>query len=354
MGLAHQQQGTDSRDRAERWRRMGRIVGGVAFAMTPWVSFGLATAIAFILAAALFGYLGKLHAVVLWTSAAIYTAVTVVEFAVAAGCGFTPGSDEEYIFFACLFVTFVVGGLQAIAAAVLAAVHGFRPAVARTTRDARRKAAAHVRGVGYLASLWPRTRPPVVPKLDHPRMVVAVTGVAALAILVTGVALTVKARDFAAHQQAADGAIAAVGEGHSGCSGCSVSYRTTIRYQPHPGEVMEFSVGMDDRSAIGSHLAVYDDLRDPRDARIDPGSDERDAGGLIIVAGLATLLFSASASPATGGTTWPATPPAAVAEALITEPSASGEPGGRDRHAERDGPDSACCSDAQACGQRRR
>ncbi|MBI3688531.1 MAG: hypothetical protein HY241_14590 [Actinobacteria bacterium] len=100
-------------------RRVARMVGGVAFALTPWVTFGFATPVAFVLAAVVVGYRSKTHAVVLWVSAAFYAAVLVVEFA-------TVDTAPGAIFITCLIITMVGGGLQSFALAVTAATKGYR------------------------------------------------------------------------------------------------------------------------------------------------------------------------------------------------------------------------------------
>src|SRR5439155_20712533 len=98
-------------DRPSRRWRAGRVLGGVAFALTPWLTLGFGTPIAFTLAAVLFSYLGKVHAVVLWLSAAVYTTAFIVEFAAS---GAASGATGDYVFSACLLITIVVGGLQAL------------------------------------------------------------------------------------------------------------------------------------------------------------------------------------------------------------------------------------------------
>jgi len=116
-----------------RGARAGRVLSGIAFALTPWLSLGFGTPIAFILAAVLFSYLGKVHTVVLWLSAAVYTAALIVEMAES---GAPSGTSGEHIFSACLLITMVVGGLQALAFTVVAGVNGYRPVSGSATRDA--------------------------------------------------------------------------------------------------------------------------------------------------------------------------------------------------------------------------
>src|SRR2546421_5383896 len=111
MGTPMTQAAPAGNGRPSRRRRVGRVLGGVAFALTPWLSLGFGTPIAFILAAALFSYLGKVHAVALWLSAAVYTVALIVGIAESdAGSGTT----GDHVFTACLLITTVVGGLQAL------------------------------------------------------------------------------------------------------------------------------------------------------------------------------------------------------------------------------------------------
>jgi hypothetical protein len=126
---------------SRRWRA-GRVLGGVAFALTPWLTLGFGTPIAFILAAVLFSYLGKVHAAVLWLSAAVYTAAFIVELAES---GAASGTTGDHVFSTCLLITMVVGGLQALAFAVVAGANGYRPVRGRAARDAATEADPAVR-----------------------------------------------------------------------------------------------------------------------------------------------------------------------------------------------------------------
>jgi hypothetical protein len=105
-------------------RRLGRVVGAVAFTLTPWLSLGYGTPIAFMLVAGMFSHLGKVQATVLWLSAAVYTAAVIVEVAAVDAA---PGTTGEYVFYICLVITIVGGGLQAFAFTIVAAVNGYRP-----------------------------------------------------------------------------------------------------------------------------------------------------------------------------------------------------------------------------------
>lgn len=123
-----------STDRPQR--RAGLIVGGVAFALTPWLTLGFGTAVAFIVVAVLYGHLGRVHAAVLWLSAALYTAMFAVEVAESGSASGTPG---DYAFIAAMVVLMVAGGFEALALTVVAAAKGYRPGRRRTSEAAVRR-----------------------------------------------------------------------------------------------------------------------------------------------------------------------------------------------------------------------
>jgi hypothetical protein len=122
-------------------RRAGRVAAGVVFALTPWVTLGLGTPVAFIAAAAVFSSWRRAHATALWISAAIYTAVFIACVA-SASPGKPPG-----IFYACSLILFVGGGVQALFTVWVAGtghtgpartlIRRRRPATAITLRPAR-------------------------------------------------------------------------------------------------------------------------------------------------------------------------------------------------------------------------
>jgi hypothetical protein len=94
------------------WRRAGRIAGRVAFALTPWLTFGFGTAIAFALAAVLARRRGTVTTIVLWASAAFYAAALTVE---VVELDAAEGTSGENVFIACALITVVGGGMQALA-----------------------------------------------------------------------------------------------------------------------------------------------------------------------------------------------------------------------------------------------
>src|SRR5437773_10125064 len=108
MGTPMTQAAPVGNGRPSRRRRVGRVLGGVAFALTPWLSLGFGTPVAFIVAAVLFSHLGRVHAVVLWLSAAVYTAALIVGLAESDSA---PGTTGNQVLTACLLITIVFGGL---------------------------------------------------------------------------------------------------------------------------------------------------------------------------------------------------------------------------------------------------
>jgi hypothetical protein len=91
-------------------RRAGWIATGVVFALTPWVTLGLGTPVAFIAAAVVFSSWRRAHATALWISAAVYIAVFVAFVASASATAGNPSG----IFLAYVLILFVGGGVQAL------------------------------------------------------------------------------------------------------------------------------------------------------------------------------------------------------------------------------------------------
>ncbi len=118
-------------------RRRGRVVAGVVFAVTPWVTLGLGTPVAFLIAAVVFSRLHRARAGVLWISAALYTAVLIAGLD-ALGSSPHPGA----IYAASALITIVGGGLQALFTLRVPAIPGPRPArrSCRQRRDRPRPA----------------------------------------------------------------------------------------------------------------------------------------------------------------------------------------------------------------------
>lgn len=162
-------------------RRARRIVAGVVFALTPWVTFGLGTPVAFIAAAVVFSSWRRAHATALWISAAVYTVVFIACLAASAG-------KPSGIFSACLVILIVGGGVQALFTVWLAStgqtgparhlLRRGRPATAITLRparprDARPGRAAVVSAIEYHVTIryQPADSAPVTfawECLDHP------------------------------------------------------------------------------------------------------------------------------------------------------------------------------------------
>jgi hypothetical protein len=242
--------------RGPEHRRSLRWIGAVAFGMSPWVTLGFATPFAFALAAIALRRLGRWHVVILSVSAAVY--------AVALGAGLATvdsasGTFGSMIFGLSIVITMVLGGVQAIGYAA-AALARHRPGRRRPTEDLRTE----------------------LHKLRHPRLAAWAVVAVATGLAVGGANLIRLGHDFAIHQRSTDGVVLTVGEGTSGCNGCSVSYRTTVRYQPPGRAPMTFWFGASDRRTQGSHLRVHYDPRHPQDARIDPGTDQEFGGFFLI------------------------------------------------------------------------
>ncbi len=133
-------------------RRPGWVVAGVVFAVTPWVTIGFGTPLAFLIAAVIFSRSRRAHARVLWISAALYTAALITAGA-TVGSGANPGA----VFNASELITIVGGGLQALFTLRVAAIHGPRPVQDRRpgrdrARPARRPGAeARWRVAGVVA-----------------------------------------------------------------------------------------------------------------------------------------------------------------------------------------------------------
>jgi hypothetical protein len=120
-----------------RARRAAWIVAAILFAAAPWASLGLATPLAFLLAAALFSRLHRAHASMLWISAAVYTAALAVQIA-------HENSPSGAILGLAIILTFVVGGLQALVTVALAARGPGRILAQRPTYDVLRRQEARI------------------------------------------------------------------------------------------------------------------------------------------------------------------------------------------------------------------
>ena len=123
-------------DRRRRPAKAGRGVGRVAFALTPWVTVGFGTPIAFLLVAQRYSYLGRAHARVLWISVAVYMAVLFS--AIAALLVLTTADDMVGAICtgAWALIMVLAGGLEAFALVMVAAVQGYQPRARSAPRPA--------------------------------------------------------------------------------------------------------------------------------------------------------------------------------------------------------------------------
>ena len=114
-----------------RARRAAWVAAAVVFAAAPWATLGFGTPVAFILAAALFSFLHRAHATILWISAAVYAAALAVEIR-ASNAPNPPGA-----IIACfLFIAVLGGGLQALVIIGIVA-RGHDPGLRDTLRAIR-------------------------------------------------------------------------------------------------------------------------------------------------------------------------------------------------------------------------
>ena len=271
-----------------RARRAAWVVAAVLFAAAPWASLGLATPLAFLLAAALFSRLHRAHASVLWISAAVYTAAFAVQIA-------RENSPSGAIFGIAIILLFVVGGLQALVTVALAA-RGHDPGlrdIARAWRHLRsrqRQARPRQRQAAALRrrSTWEkRLRNPGF-WLRHPVLAASTLMVLATACIAIGVVLRAGGHSFMAHHGVATGVVIAsvsdpVCNDYTG--GCSSNYDTTVRYRPPGSGPLVHQEGWD-YVRPGTRIPVYYDPRDPSSASLWPDKRDVVGGNLWIVGGL--------------------------------------------------------------------
>jgi hypothetical protein len=241
-------------------RKRNRIAG-VVFALAPWVSLGLATPAAFTVAAVLFSRVGKIHAVILWSSAAIYTAALTTEFAEAN----TSNPADDHVFTACLIITMVVGGLQALSFALVATMKGYRPIRGTPTTGAPAKAdparRTRTRAEYLAAALFVSITFPLV------------------------ALLLIDDTSFQRHHGDATATITSV-RVSTECGGypvptCTDQYYPTVRFTTGQGDAIEVATSdfrAENTSTIkkGNTIAVHYDPNDPRDARLSTGWDGHD------------------------------------------------------------------------------
>jgi hypothetical protein len=251
-----------------RRRRAGMVAVSVVFALTPWATLGLGTPVAFIAAAAVFSRWHRAHAVALWISAAVYTAVLSFD-AIRAPADFTG---------AFILVEVVGGGLQALFTIWFAGTGETGPALSAVRR--RRTAAVRLRALSQ-----PRA---------HPGRATAVIAILAAASLTGGVLYLAYADNFAAQHRTTSGTVTAVSPYQNDCGeDCtSTEYNITVRYQPAGSRPVTFvSEGFDHPLAAGTRLPVYYVPAPHGYASLDAPSDKQDDGMFWIVAGLLLLIL---------------------------------------------------------------
>lgn len=231
----------------------------VVFALTPWVSLGFATPAAFTVAAVLFSRVGKIYAVILWSSAAIYTAALTTEFAEATT---TSNPADDHVFTACMIITIVVGGLQALSFALVATMKGYRPIRGTTTTGA------------------PAKPDPVKRTRTQAEYLTAALSVSITFPLVAPV--VIDDMSFQRHHEDATATITSV-RVNTDCRGytCTDQYYPTVRFTTGQGDAIEvatrdFRTGNTSTIKKGNTIAVHYDPNDPRDVRLSTGWDGDD------------------------------------------------------------------------------
>jgi Protein of unknown function (DUF3592) len=266
----------------QRWRRGGRILGGVIFALAPWVSLGFATPITFLIAAILFGYLGRSHAIVLWVSAALYTVALIAEIAESSAASGTTG---DYIFDACLLATTVIGGLQALAFALLAAVKGYRPtrrAVTPPTSTGDARTVEGARHTGRRPASHPRpsrsevasdAETPVAPLIFGAVLTMALAvGLTTHGIQHLGVSADLDHRGVSA----AATVVAVKHESTSTYTGTRDWTTVTVAFTDAAGTARRAAHEGRDNTHVGDRLTIVYDPQNPTHVRWDTDVDETD------------------------------------------------------------------------------
>jgi hypothetical protein len=261
--------------------RWARLSGALAFAVTPWATLGLGTAVAFALVALLFGRLSRVHAVVLWSSAVVYAVALVGAIALSDT---TEGSTGDVVFTTCLLVGMVVGGLEALVLTVVALASGYRAAPPwNRVHTSSTDPAAPVAAVDPLHRLAHRRQG------DSSR-VGRVVGVVSLVVYVgflTPVVVVGLLGDlsFRNHHAESRATVVSVREDTS-CTGypvpsCTDQYYPTVVFTPVGGGTVQAETG-DFRGdsgagiATGDRIIVHYDPDDPRDVRLGTGWDSQD------------------------------------------------------------------------------
>ncbi|HET9653846.1 MAG TPA: hypothetical protein VFP72_00695 [Kineosporiaceae bacterium] len=104
-------------------------MGLVVFALTPLLSLGFGSWLAFVVAAIRYSHLGRRVALLLWGSALVQLAAVV---GMAANADSSRGTSADRVFGVCLFVAVVGGSAETVALAIVAAVGGYHGRTPRT------------------------------------------------------------------------------------------------------------------------------------------------------------------------------------------------------------------------------
>lgn len=287
---------------AQKWCRTAVVV----FALTPWVSLGFATPFAFTVAAVLFSRVSKIHAVTLWSSVAIYTAAVTTEL---AEVNTTSDPTGNGVFIACLVITTVVGGLQALAFAIVATVKGYRPIRGRATTDAPTNAdpgRRHPRrprgtaGGAHRAAEGIHRNDTRAQTRRQAKDIATVLGAVLLASSPFFMIALIQDITFQRHHQDATATIIS-GRVSTECTGypvptCTDVYYATVRFTTARGEAIEVETDLRGENASartpprmindGDSIAVHYNPNDPRDVRLNTGWGSVDVVGIDLMIGI--------------------------------------------------------------------
>lgn len=254
------------------------------FLVAPWVSLGFATPVIFLIAAVMFRRIGRASAVVLWASVVFYTGILIVEMTQS---GTADGTAGDHVFLACLIITTVGGGLQAVACTVAAVMNGYRPATGRAARG----------GHADVEPARPRAR------MKQVATTLAVTFLIAM-VPVWGY-IPIEDMLFHRYHQDARATITAV-RVDSQCGGgpgssCTDDYYPTVRFITARGTIITaetFDATSEHVSMIKNGVVtVHYDPDDPSDVRLGTGWDGNDvlliALMIIIYGSFGSIAFRA-------------------------------------------------------------
>lgn len=273
----------------------------------PLGEFGVGPPFAFTVAAVLFSRVSKIHAVTLWSSVAIYTAAVTTELAEVNTASDPPGNP---VFIACLVITTVVGGLQALTFAIVATVKGYRPIRSRATTDAPTKAdpgRQHPRrlrgtagGTHRAAEGIHRNDTRAQTRTQAKDIATVLGAITLVAISPLSMILLIQDITFQRHHQDATATIIS-GRVSTECNGypfptCTDVYYATVRFTTARGEAIEVEtdLGVENAAARtlprmindGDSIAVHYNPNDPRDVRLGTGWGSGDVVFIDLMIGI--------------------------------------------------------------------